>query len=71
MNDTKALSERIDALEMRLTYQDETIETLNQTITSQWTEIDRLKRQIVDLKEMVQEAESSGPGAANEKPPHY
>src|SRR5699024_11325263 len=28
MNDTARLSERIDALEVRLTYQDETIETL-------------------------------------------
>ena len=35
MNDAKTLSERIDALEMRLTFQDETIETLNQTITAQ------------------------------------
>ena len=34
MNDTARLSERIDALEVRLTYQDETIETLNQTITA-------------------------------------
>ncbi len=37
----KTLSERIDALEMRLTYQDDTIETLNQTITAQWNQIDR------------------------------
>ena len=37
MSDVNALSERIDALEMRLTYQDVTIETLNQTITAQWT----------------------------------
>ena len=36
MSDVNALSERIDALEMRLTYQDVTIETLNQTITAQW-----------------------------------
>ena len=36
MSDARALSERIDALEMRLTFQDETIETLNQTITAQW-----------------------------------
>ena len=36
MIDVDALSERIDALEIRLTYQDVTIETLNQTITAQW-----------------------------------
>ena len=40
MSDATALSDRIDALEMRLAYQDVTIETLNQTITEQWIEID-------------------------------
>ena len=71
MSDAKALSERIDALEMRLTYQDVTIETLNQTITAQWVEIDRLTRQVAELKERLREAESSAPGPANEPPPHY
>jgi len=71
MSDVSDLSERIDALEMRLTYQDVTIETLNQTITEQWAQIDRLTRQIADLKERVQEAESNAPGPANEPPPHY
>ena len=71
MSDADALRERIDALEMRLTYQDVTIETLNQTITAQWVEIDRLTRQVTELKERLQEAESNAPGPANEPPPHY
>jgi SlyX protein len=71
MSDADALSERIDALEMRLTYQDVTIETLNQTITAQWVEIDRLTRQVAELKERLQEAESNAPGPVNEPPPHY
>mgnify|MGYP003946873263 CR=1 FL=1 len=71
MSDVDALNERIDALEMRLTYQDVTIETLNQTITTQWVEIDRLTRQVAELKERLQEAESNAPGPANEPPPHY
>jgi SlyX protein len=71
MSDADDLSERIDALEMRLTYQDVTIETLNQTITAQWVEIDRLTRQVAELKERLQEAESNAPGLANEPPPHY
>jgi SlyX protein len=70
-SDVNALGERIDALEMRLTYQDVTIETLNQTITAQWVEIDRLTRQLRELKERVQEAESNAPGPVNEPPPHY
>jgi uncharacterized coiled-coil protein SlyX len=71
MTDFSGLSERIDALEMRLSYQDVTIETLNQTITAQWTEIDRLTRQVAELKDRVREAESNVPGPANERPPHY
>jgi uncharacterized coiled-coil protein SlyX len=71
MSDVKTLGERIDALEMRLTYQDETIETLNQTITAQWLKIDALTRQVAELRERLQEAESNAPGPANERPPHY
>ena len=62
MSDVEALSERIDALEIRLTFQDETIETLNQTITAQWQQIDALTRQVAGLNERLQEAESSAPG---------
>jgi SlyX protein len=71
MSDVNALSERIDALEIRLTFQDETIETLNHTITAQWVEIDRLTRQVTELKARLQEAESNAPGPVNEPPPHY
>jgi SlyX protein len=71
MNDVKTLSERIDALETRLTFQDETIETLNKTITAQWQQIDALTRQVANLGERLQEAEAHVPGAANEPPPHY
>jgi uncharacterized coiled-coil protein SlyX len=71
MSDVTALSERIDALEVRLTYQDETIETLNQTITAQWVKIDALTRQLAELRDRLQDAESNAPGAADEPPPHY
>ena len=71
MSDAKTLSERVDALEMRLTFQDETIETLNQTITAQWKQIDALTRQLTELKEQLQDAESHAPGPVNERPPHY
>jgi SlyX protein len=70
MSDAKALSERIDVLETRLTFQDEGIETLNKAITAQWQQIDALTRQVAALSERLQEAESNAP-AANEPPPHY
>jgi SlyX protein len=71
MSDVKTLVDRVDALEARLTFQDETIETLNKTITEQWLKIDALARQLVTLSERLQEAEARAPDAANEPPPHY
>jgi SlyX protein len=71
MSEMKALSDRIDLLETRLTFQDETIETLNQTITAQWLKIDALTRHVAALSERLAEAETHAPGAANEPPPHY
>ncbi|WP_407159126.1 SlyX family protein [Bradyrhizobium sp. STM 3557] len=72
MSDGKELSERMDALEARVMYQDDTIEVLNQTITAQWREIDALKRQIALLYERLEEAQPAGPPApVDEPPPHY
>ncbi len=71
MSELKMLGERIDALESRIAYQDDTNETLNETITAQWKQIDALTRQIAALNERLQEAESRAPGPANERPPHY
>ncbi len=67
----KELSARIDALEERLAYQDETIEQLNQTITAQWKQIDALTRQLALLSERLQEAEANAPAPANGRPPHH
>jgi SlyX protein len=70
MADTTS-ADRIDALEMRLTYQSETIETLNQAVTAQWKQIDALTRRVAELSDRVREAEANRPGPANEPPPHY
>ena len=70
-SETSRLDGRIDALETRLTFLDETIETLNSTITAQWKQIDTLTRQVAVLGDRLQEAENNAPGAANEPPPHY
>ena len=47
------MSDRLDAVESRLMYQDETIETLNQTITDQWIKIEALMRQVAVLSERL------------------
>jgi SlyX protein len=71
MSDINKLGERLDLLETRLAFQDDTIETLNKTITEQWLKIDALTRQLANLNERLREAETHAPGAANEPPPHY
>jgi SlyX protein len=71
MSDEKTLSDRIEALEARAMFQDETIETLNKAITEQWLKIDALTRQLAALNERLQETETQAPGAADEPPPHY
>jgi len=58
-------------LETRLAYQDETIETLNQTITAQWKQIDALTRHLKALNERLEEASAQAPGQVSERPPHY
>jgi SlyX protein len=52
-------------------FQDETIETLNKTITEQWLKIDALTRQVAALNDRLHEAEAHAPGATDEPPPHY
>ncbi len=73
MSDTETLNARIDALEMRVAYQDQTIEDLNKTVIDQWKRIDALTRQIASLADRVQEAEdNAGSGAPPDRPPpHY
>jgi len=65
------LGDRLDRLESRLMFQDDTIEKLNQAITAQWREIDILTRQVASLSERLKEAEANTPGPGNEPPPHY
>ena len=71
MNELQALSNRIDTLEAQLMFQEATIETLNQTITAQWKQIDVLTRKVAELGERLQEAETHATGPTNERPPHY
>ncbi len=63
---------RLDALEIRITHQDQAIEDLNETITAQWKEIDRLKREIERLGDRLASAEASiGPEGGEEPPPPH
>lgn len=64
---------RIDALEIRIAYQDQTIEELNAALIRQAQEIDRLRRDMRLLEAEMREAMAAAPGeaAAEPPPPHY
>ena len=74
MTDTDSLVARLDALEIRLAYQDETIEDLNRIVTEQWSHIDRLTRHATALVDRLQDLEHArslnGP-QQEPPPPHY
>lgn len=73
MSEHDILTARIDALEVRVAYQDEIIEDLNTTIVAQWKQIDMLTRQVASLIDRIQEAEhkAGSPSAPEPPPPHY
>jgi SlyX protein len=72
MSDPDAVNARIEALEVRVAYQDKVIEDLNQTVIAQWKQIDALKRQLNEVLDRVQEVEdSSAPRGPEPPPPHY
>jgi len=72
MSEINELSKKITFLETRIAFQDQTIEDLNKTITEQWDEFNKLRREISRLSGQVQEMQSSKDGFdGDELPPHY
>lgn len=65
-----ALEARIEALEIRLTYQDDSLETLNAAVTAQRAQMDVMTRQLAELCRGLQDAQTD-PSASVERPPHY
>lgn len=72
MTDQK-LATRLDALETRVAFQEQTIEDLNTTITDQWQQIERLRRELSRLTDEMRELEagSDPSGRKDPPPPHY
>lgn len=64
-------NERIEALETRVAYQDQTIEELNAALTAQWQSIDLLTRKLVMLEEQMRSGSYIADPATERPPPHY
>ncbi len=67
------LEKRLDDLEIKFSYQQEVVDSLNDTITKQWDEIDRLKKLTKRLREEVVNLKESSPTSSGVEapPPHY
>jgi SlyX protein len=72
MTDLKAMEQRINDLEIQLTYQETTIQDLSDIATKQWETIDALNRKIDLLKDRLSELEEAPQsGAPNDPPPPH
>ena len=61
-------ADRLEALETKLAFQEKAVRELNDVIYGQQREIDRLT---AVCQALVNAGRETGPGPANEKPPHY
>ena len=72
MNEIK-LQETIMDLQTRLAFQEDSIDSINLTVSRQQSRIDLLQREVLRLKEMLEDVRGSQGDAASvtELPPHY
>lgn len=64
---------RVDELETRLAFQDDTIQALNDALATQQFELDRLRRSLELVAKRQADLAAQIPGDAGEEapPPHY
>jgi len=69
----QGLEARIDALEMRVAYQDRMIDDLNTVIVAQWSKIDQALGLIARLEARLRDAQEGAEpeGEPDRRPPHY
>ena len=67
------MDERVERLEIKLSYQDDTVQALSDIVARQDRDIEFLKREITMLKEKLQDIHVSvvKPEADETPPPHY
>lgn len=69
----KHLEQRIDSLETQISFQEDTIESLNKALIAQQEQLLTMQRQLTLFAKKVQEIqpEAVGPQAQEPPPPHY
>jgi len=67
------MENRLIELETKISYQDHLIDELNDVVTRQQQQIDRLEKAVKNLNEHLKQGNSSGLARPDEEvpPPHY
>ena len=66
------VEERFQALESKILYQDRTVDELNDVVTKQQDQIDRLTNECKHLRETLESVSADGVAGREEPPPpHY
>lgn len=72
MQNTEAVDKRLMDLEIKASYTEDLLDQLNQTIYRQQQDIERLAREIVQLRIQSQDNRAGGErNASDDLPPHY
>jgi SlyX protein len=71
MQNTDLTDKRLMELEIKASFTEDLLEQLNQTIYRQQQDIDRLAREIGQLKLQAQSNSGATRNAADDLPPHY
>lgn len=73
ISDNRAILERVEVLETKITFQDELIEQLNQSLIDQQADIRKLTRLVERLNAQLDDIQQPNIANANEEapPPHY
>ena len=71
--DLSTLAAQVTELEEKLSFQQRTLEELNEVVLAQQTEIERLGRELSNYRKLTEELLERNPGEdlPHEKPPHY
>lgn len=65
------MQERVTELEVKLAFAEDLLDTLNQTVFRQQEQIERLQREVRELRDTLQSLPGEQRSLRDELPPHY
>ena len=71
MDDLQTLEQRITDLEIKASFAEDTVEQLNAVVVRQQAQIDRLIRELVELRDRAAAEPGTARAVGDEMPPHY